>query len=48
VRVASRGRGSTEQRSLNEALNVMAERLDRLVRSQKQFVADASHRLCTR
>jgi signal transduction histidine kinase len=36
-----------ELRQLGEALNVMAERLDNLIRSQRQFVADASHQLRT-
>ncbi|MBC8194192.1 MAG: HAMP domain-containing protein [Acidimicrobiia bacterium] len=36
-----------ELRQLGEALNVMAARLDSLLESQRQFVADASHQLRT-
>lgn len=36
-----------ELRQLGEALNVMASRLDNLLESQRQFVADASHQLRT-
>jgi len=36
-----------ELRQLGEALNVMAARLDNLLESQRQFVADASHQLRT-
>ena len=39
--------GSAEQRSLARTFNDMTERLDRLVRSQREFVADASHQLRT-
>jgi len=39
--------GSAEQRSLSHTFNVMTERLERLVRSQRLFVADASHQLRT-
>ena len=39
--------GSSEQRSLATAFNEMTERLARLLRSQQQFVADASHQLRT-
>lgn len=39
--------GSTEQRSLALAFNEMTERLGRLLRSQGEFVADASHQLRT-
>jgi two-component system, OmpR family, sensor kinase len=39
--------GSAEQRSLAGTFNVMTERLERLVGSQKEFVADASHQLRT-
>jgi signal transduction histidine kinase len=45
IRVAVEG--SAEQRSLSQAFNVMTERLERLVRSQRLFVADASHQLRT-
>lgn len=39
--------GSTEQRSLARAFNEMTERIGRLLRSQQDFVADASHQLRT-
>ncbi len=39
--------GSSEQRSLSRTFNLMTERLERLVRSQRLFVADASHQLRT-
>ena len=39
--------GSAEQQSLAETFNVMTERLERLIASQKDFVADASHQLRT-
>ena len=39
--------GSTEQRSLSRAFNEMTERIRRLLRVQKDFVADASHQLRT-
>jgi len=39
--------GSTEQRSLAAAFNNMTERMRRLLRSQQDFVADASHQLRT-
>lgn len=39
--------GSAEQRSLARTFNRMTERLQRLVRSQRLFVADASHQLRT-
>ncbi len=39
--------GSSEQRSLGRTFNLMTERLERLVRSQRLFVADASHQLRT-
>jgi two-component system, OmpR family, sensor kinase len=39
--------GSAEQRSLARAFNEMTERLGRLLRSQAEFVADASHQLRT-
>ena len=39
--------GSREQRSLARSFNDMTARLARLVRSQRQFVADASHQLRT-
>ena len=37
--------GSAEQRSLARTFNVMTGRLERLVGSQGEFVADASHQL---
>jgi len=39
--------GSSEQRSLARAFNEMTERVKRLLRSQQDFVADASHQLRT-
>lgn len=39
--------GGAELRSLARTFNVMTERLERLVRSQRMFVADASHQLRT-
>jgi signal transduction histidine kinase len=39
--------GSTEQRELARTFNTMTERVARLVRSQQDFVADASHQLRT-
>ena len=39
--------GSTEQRSLARAFNDMTGRMRRLLRSQQDFVADASHQLRT-
>jgi signal transduction histidine kinase len=39
--------GSAEQRSLARTFNDMTARLERLVRSQRDFVADASHQLRT-
>ena len=39
--------GSAEQRSLGRTFNLMTERLERLVRGQRLFVADASHQLRT-
>jgi two-component system, OmpR family, sensor kinase len=39
--------GSQEQRSLARSFNDMTARLARLVRSQREFVADASHQLRT-
>jgi signal transduction histidine kinase len=39
--------GSTEQRSLARAFNEMTQRIRRLLRSQQDFVADASHQLRT-
>ena len=39
--------GSREQRSLAHSVNVMTERLARLLRAQTEFVADASHQLRT-
>lgn len=39
--------GSTEQRSLAHAFNEMADRLGRLLRAQREFVADSSHQLRT-
>ncbi|HWA52534.1 MAG TPA: HAMP domain-containing sensor histidine kinase [Solirubrobacterales bacterium] len=39
--------GSTEQRSLARAFNEMTQRITRLLGSQRDFVADASHQLRT-
>ena len=39
--------GSTEQRRLARTFNDMTSRLERLVSSQREFVADASHQLRT-
>lgn len=39
--------GSAEQRSLSTSFNEMADRVKRLLASQKAFVADASHQLRT-
>ena len=39
--------GSAEQRSLARAFNEMTQRVKRLLRSQQDFVADASHQLRT-
>lgn len=39
--------GSSEQRSLSASFNEMADRIGRLLRSQRAFVADASHQLRT-
>ena len=39
--------GSAEQRSLARTFNEMTARLERLVASQREFVADASHQLRT-
>jgi signal transduction histidine kinase len=39
--------GSSEQRSLGRAFNEMTQRIKRLLRSQQDFVADASHQLRT-
>jgi len=39
--------GSTEQQSLARTFNEMTDRVERLLRSQRDFVADASHQLRT-
>jgi two-component system, OmpR family, sensor kinase len=39
--------GSSEQRSLSASFNEMADRVERLIGAQRQFVADASHQLRT-
>ncbi len=39
--------GSREQRSLGESFNEMTDRIERLLFSQRAFVADASHQLRT-
>jgi signal transduction histidine kinase len=39
--------GSTEQRSLGRTFNEMTQRIERLLRAQQDFVADASHQLRT-
>ncbi len=45
--VRAKVEGSSEQRSLAHAFNEMTARLARLLRSQQEFVADASHQLRT-
>jgi two-component system, OmpR family, sensor kinase len=45
--VRARETGSAEQRSLARTFNEMTERLGRLLASQREFVADASHQLRT-
>jgi signal transduction histidine kinase len=45
VRAAEEGSG--EQRRLARSFNEMTERLDRLLRGQREFVGDASHQLRT-
>jgi signal transduction histidine kinase len=44
---ASTDSGAPELRALGETINAMAERLQRVVESQRLFVADASHQLRT-
>lgn len=39
--------GSSEQRSLSASFNEMADRVERLVTAQREFIADASHQLRT-
>jgi len=39
--------GSSEQRSLGASFNEMADRVERLVTAQREFIADASHQLRT-
>jgi signal transduction histidine kinase len=39
--------GSSEQRSLSASFNEMADRVQRLIGAQREFVADASHQLRT-
>jgi two-component system, OmpR family, sensor kinase len=39
--------GSSEQRSLSASFNEMAARVERMIRAQREFVADASHQLRT-
>lgn len=39
--------GSSEQRSLGASFNEMADRVQRLIAAQREFVADASHQLRT-
>lgn len=39
--------GSSEQRSLSESFNEMADRIQRTIAAQREFVADASHQLRT-
>jgi signal transduction histidine kinase len=43
----ARVEGSAEQRRLARTFNAMAERVERLLRGQRDFVADASHQLRT-
>jgi signal transduction histidine kinase len=45
--VRAEEQGSAEQRQLAYAFNDMTDRLERMIRSQRQFVADASHQLRT-
>ena len=47
LNVRAREEGSAEQRSLARTFNDMTERLGRLLASQREFVADASHQLRT-
>lgn len=39
--------GSSEQRSLSTSFNEMADRVERLLAAQREFIADASHQLRT-
>jgi signal transduction histidine kinase len=43
----ARVEGSSEQRSLSSSFNDMADRVQRLVTAQREFIADASHQLRT-
>jgi signal transduction histidine kinase len=47
MRARARLEGSREQRSLARSFNEMTERIARLLRLQRDFVADASHQLRT-
>lgn len=47
LQLRAREEGSAEQRSLARSFNDMTERLVRALRSQQDFVADASHQLRT-
>ncbi|MEI6622259.1 MAG: ATP-binding protein [Actinomycetes bacterium] len=44
---AEPGQGAPEWRSLNNDLNTMANRIEKLVEAQRSFAADASHQLRT-
>jgi two-component system, OmpR family, sensor kinase len=47
LKVRAKVEGSAEQRSLARTFNEMTERIGRLLDSQREFVADASHQLRT-
>ena len=47
LKVRAKEEGSAEQRSLARTFNEMTERIGRLLDSQREFVADASHQLRT-
>jgi signal transduction histidine kinase len=47
LRARAKVEGSSEQRSLARTFNDMTERIGRLLSSQREFIADASHQLRT-